>query len=57
MKRRDGETQPQTFASYANAINDIPDLDLPDPKGVPVDVPLPVEEAKIACTIASGGLR
>ncbi len=50
MKRRGGETEPHTFASYAAAINDIPDLDLPDPKSVPVDVPLLVEEAKITCT-------
>ena len=50
MKRRGGETQPQTFSTYAAAINDIPDLDLPDPKSVPVEVPLLVEETKIACT-------
>jgi RNA polymerase sigma factor (sigma-70 family) len=50
MKRRGGELQPQTFASYAAAINDTPDLDLPDPKSVPVDVPVLVEEAKITCT-------
>ncbi len=50
MKRRGGENEPQTFSSYADAINEIPDLDLPDPKSVPVDVPLLVEEAKIACT-------
>ncbi|MBN9519281.1 RNA polymerase sigma factor [bacterium] len=50
MKRRGGELRPLTFASYAAAINDTPDLDLPDPKSVPVDVPLMVEEAKIGCT-------
>jgi RNA polymerase sigma factor (sigma-70 family) len=50
MKRRGGETEVQTFSSYADAINDTPDLDLPDPKSVPVDVPLLVEEAKISCT-------
>jgi RNA polymerase sigma factor (sigma-70 family) len=50
MKRRGGEMQPLTFSSYADAINETPDLDLPDPKSVPVDVPLVVEEAKIACT-------
>jgi RNA polymerase sigma factor (sigma-70 family) len=50
MKRRGGETHPQTFATYAVAINGTPDLDLPDPKSIPVDVPLLVEEAKIACT-------
>jgi len=50
MKRRGGETATQTFSSYADAINNTPDLDLPDPKSAPVDVPLLVEEAKISCT-------
>jgi RNA polymerase sigma factor (sigma-70 family) len=50
MKRRGGEIEAQTFSSYADAINDTPDLDLPDPKTMPVDVPLLVEEAKISCT-------
>jgi RNA polymerase sigma factor (sigma-70 family) len=48
MKLRSGDAQ--TFSSYANAINGTPDLDLPDPRAVPVDVPLLVEEAKISCT-------
>lgn len=51
MKRRGAEAAPLTFSSYAAAINDTPDLELPDPKNVPVDVPLLVEEAKISCTI------
>ncbi len=50
MKRRRGESVAQSFSSYAEAINDTPDLDLPDPKSLPVDVPLLVEEAKISCT-------
>jgi RNA polymerase sigma factor (sigma-70 family) len=50
MKRRGGETPPQTFSTYAAAIKNIPDLDLPDQKSVPVDLSLLVEEAKIACT-------
>src|SRR6266702_1771948 len=48
MKRRGGETQLSSFAVYGAALDEIPDLDLPDPKSVPVDVPLLVEEAKIA---------
>jgi RNA polymerase sigma factor (sigma-70 family) len=48
MKRRDVETQ--TFATYGAAIDRTPDLDLPDPKSVPVEVPRLVEEAKIGCT-------
>ncbi len=50
MKSRGGEKGCQTFSAYADAINCTPDLDLPDPKTVPVEVPLLVEEAKIACT-------
>ncbi len=50
MKRRGGEAENQTFSSYADAINGTPDLELPDPKTVPVEVPLLVEEAKISCT-------
>lgn len=50
MKRRGGEKGSQTFSGYADAINATPDLDLPDPKSVPVDVPLLVEEAKVSCT-------
>lgn len=50
MQRRGGEKKPQKFSTYAAAINDVPDLDLPDPNSVPVDLPILVEEAKIACT-------
>lgn len=50
MKRRGGESEAMTFSSYAAAINETPDLDLPDPRTVPVEVPLLVEEAKISCT-------
>jgi RNA polymerase sigma factor (sigma-70 family) len=51
MKRRTVETQELTFARYGKAIDDTPDLDLPDPKTVPVEVPLLVEEAKVGCTM------
>ena len=51
MKRRGGELQSQTFSSYAAVINaTTPDMELPDPKSVPVDVSLLVEEAKRTCT-------
>ena len=50
MKRRRAESQELTFVRYGAAISDTPDLDLPDTKSVPVDVPLLVEEAKIGCT-------
>jgi len=50
MKRRGVETGALTFARYGAAIDRTPDLDLPDPKSVPVEVPLLVEEAKLGCT-------
>src|SRR5229473_2200815 len=50
MNRRGVEAQRMTFAVYGAAIDRTPDLDLPDPKSVPVELPLLVEEAKIGCT-------
>jgi RNA polymerase sigma factor (sigma-70 family) len=50
MRRRGGEAGGHTFPAYAAAINGTPDSELPDPKSVPVDVPLLVEETKLACT-------
>ncbi len=40
-----------TFADYGAAIDGTPDADLPDPKSVPVEVPILVEEAKNSCTM------
>jgi RNA polymerase sigma factor (sigma-70 family) len=51
MKRRWAETRTTTFADYGAAIDGTPDLDLPDPNSVPVEVPLLVEEAKNGCTM------
>ncbi len=51
MKRRSAETKVTTFADYGAAINRTPDLDLPDRKSVPVDLPVLVEEAKNGCTM------
>lgn len=50
MKRRGAETQSLSFSQYGAALDGTPDLELPDPKSVPVDVPLLIEEAKIGCT-------
>lgn len=51
MKRRSAETSVTTFADYGAAISSTPDADLPDPKSVPVALPILVEEAKNACTM------
>jgi RNA polymerase sigma factor (sigma-70 family) len=50
MNRRGVEAQRMTFAVYGAAIDRTPDLDLPDPNSVPVELPLLVEEAKVGCT-------
>ncbi|HJZ90949.1 MAG TPA: RNA polymerase sigma factor [Gemmataceae bacterium] len=51
MRRRTAEDRAKTFADFAAAINATPDLDLPDPKTVPIALPLLVEEAKSGCTM------
>src|SRR5437867_2360106 len=51
MKRRSAETKTMTFADYGAAIERTPDLDLPDRKSVPVELPVLVEEAKNGCTM------
>src|SRR5688500_8013650 len=51
MRRRRAETPSLTFAAYGAAIDETPELDLPDPHSVPVQVPLLVEEAKLGCTM------
>ena len=51
MKRRWAETRTTTFADYGDAIAGTPDLGLPDPNSMPVEVPLLVEETKNGCTI------
>lgn len=51
MKRRSAETKVTTFADYGAAIGRTPDLDLPDRKTAPVELPVLVEEAKNGCTM------
>jgi RNA polymerase sigma factor (sigma-70 family) len=51
MKRQSSESQVTTFADYGAAINRTPDLDLPDPNSMPVELPFLVEEAKTGCTM------
>ena len=51
MNRRSAEERATNFADFGDAIRRTPDLDLPDPKSVPVDLPVLVEEAKNGCTM------
>jgi RNA polymerase sigma factor (sigma-70 family) len=51
MKSRSAENRVTTFADFGTAIERTPNLDLPDRKSVPVDLPVLVEEAKNGCTM------
>ena len=52
MKRRGHELHEYNFAAMGDELDRTPDAELPDPKTVPVDLRLLVEEAKIGCTTA-----
>lgn len=52
MKRRSKEEPRTTFEDFRSALEHAPDQDLPDPKSVPVDLKVLVDEAKIGCTTA-----
>ncbi|HWW88338.1 MAG TPA: RNA polymerase sigma factor [Vicinamibacterales bacterium] len=39
-----------TFARYGDSLDATPDMDLPDPRSVPADVQLLLDEARIGCT-------
>jgi RNA polymerase sigma factor (sigma-70 family) len=51
MQRRKRESPQLTFAQLGQAIDGIPDGELPDAATVPVDLPLLVQETKIICTM------
>jgi RNA polymerase sigma factor (sigma-70 family) len=50
MKRGRADAAAWTFARYGDSLDATPDLDLPDPRSVPADVQLLVDEARIGCT-------
>jgi RNA polymerase sigma factor (sigma-70 family) len=50
MKRGRLERQALTFNCYAHGLDNTPDHDLPDVTGVPADVRLLVDEARLTCT-------
>src|SRR5437773_8041723 len=50
MKRRRLEEANWSFAKYGDGLNSAPDEELPDPKSVPADLRMLVDEARIGCT-------
>jgi RNA polymerase sigma factor (sigma-70 family) len=50
MKRTRSEAREWTFEKYGDGLASAPDLDLPDPRSVPADVQLLVDEARIGCS-------
>jgi RNA polymerase sigma factor (sigma-70 family) len=52
LNARRGRAEPTTtgFECFAHGLDTTPDLDLPDPRTVPADLPLLVDEARISCT-------
>jgi RNA polymerase sigma factor (sigma-70 family) len=49
LRKSEFEEQSITFTDMGRALDETPDLDLPDPRSVPVELPLLVEEARIGC--------
>jgi RNA polymerase sigma factor (sigma-70 family) len=50
MKRARAEGPEWTFEKYGEGLDNAPDSELPDPRAVPVDVQLLVDEARITCS-------
>src|ERR1700746_3455030 len=50
MKRGREELKVTTFSAYGDALDNTPDLELPDPKGTSPDTNLLVTEVMLACT-------
>jgi RNA polymerase sigma factor (sigma-70 family) len=50
MKRTRSEAWDWTFEKYGAGLASAPDLDLPDPRSVPADLKLIVDEARIGCS-------
>jgi RNA polymerase sigma factor (sigma-70 family) len=49
VRKAEAEQQVTTFTDMGRSLDATPDLDLPDPKTVPVDLPVLVEEARVGC--------
>ncbi|HJZ55315.1 MAG TPA: RNA polymerase sigma factor [Gemmataceae bacterium] len=50
VARSEMEEKGVTFTDVGRELADQPDADLPDPRSVPVELPVLVEEAKVGCT-------
>jgi len=52
LNARRGRSEPAEtgFACYAHGLDSTPDLELPDPRSVPADLRMLVDEARISCT-------
>src|SRR5579864_2152748 len=50
VKRGRADMAGWTFARFGESLDATPDMDLPDPRSVPPDVRLLVDEARIGCT-------
>jgi len=50
MKRARAEAGEWTFQKYGDGLDNAPDAELPDPRGVPVDLQLLVDESRITCS-------
>lgn len=49
LRKTEMEDTTMTFTDMGRLLDRAPDLDLPDPKSVPVELPLLVEETRVGC--------
>jgi len=52
VRKTEFEDPSITFTDMGRALDETPDLELPDPRSVPVELPLLVEEARVGCMTA-----
>ena len=52
VRKSEFEDPVVTFTDMGRSLDETPDLDLPDPRSVPVELPLLVEEARVGCMTA-----
>ncbi len=52
VRKSEMEEKRMTFTDMGASLNDVPDEDLPDPRALPVETKVLVEEAKLGCVTA-----